>query len=138
MSSDLGDKDCHAHLVNALKTARDAATSMGKPVSSNIIIFGSDRKSFVQFVQSMKSARDACRGIALTRPDYELAANLQQWLQLARFCQEAADRAEKMFVHTASSTTRFAWLKVAKQLDELIQHAQKEFNRSVASRRMQG
>lgn len=138
MSADLGDKDCHAWFLHAVRTAHDAAKSLSKPPIGGIIIFGTDRTQFTAFVTSMKQARDACRGIALTRPDYETAAKMHAWLQIARICQEAADKAEKLFINTASGKSRFAWTQVAKQLEGMIHLGQQEFNRSVASRRMQG
>ena len=60
----------------------------------------SDRECFGHFINNIKQARDAARGIALTRPDIELAAGAGgkgDWLAIAGLLQQVADRAEKLF-----------------------------------------
>lgn len=69
----------------------------------------SDRESFGHLINNLKQARDAARGIALTRPDFEIAAGAGgkgDWLQIAANLQRMADLAEKLF--TTSVAKRLA------------------------------
>lgn len=60
----------------------------------------SDREAFGHLVNNLKQARDAARGIALTRPDIELAANAGgrgDWLRIASLLQTTADKCQELF-----------------------------------------
>lgn len=60
----------------------------------------SEATCFKHFINSMKTARDAARGMALTRRDFEIAAGKGgkgDWLTIASGCQQMADMAEKLF-----------------------------------------
>lgn len=69
----------------------------------------SDRECFGHLINSLKQARDAARGIALTRPDIELAANAGgkgDWLRIAGNLQQTADLCEKLFTVSVAQRMR--------------------------------
>ena len=69
----------------------------------------SDRESYQHFLNNIRQARDAARGIALTRPDFELAAGMGgkgDWLSIAAGLQTMADLAEKLFSTSVAKRLR--------------------------------
>jgi hypothetical protein len=132
--SELSDREAFAHFLEAIGNAIDMATRMAKPHQNGVILLGSKRADFMGFIQAMRNARDAARGVALTRRDYE-SASKYQWVKTARICQNMADEAERILTQTKTPPS---WAKVSKNLEQVRAMARDQFSRSVAHVKMQG
>lgn len=69
----------------------------------------SDREAFGHLINALKNARDSARGIALTRPDIELAANAGgrgDWLRIASLLQVTADKCQELFTMSVAKRMR--------------------------------